>query len=99
MSGSHLVTSYCPQGCYWPCEHRYAGALTPPQGRWTIGPGTGDDPEQLALDEWQLYSVAGIVPAAGFPTLKFCSDCGCSFADFTEHAREHERTRQLDSSH
>ncbi len=96
MAGNHVSAHYCPEGCYWPCDHRAADAPAPLEGRWTLGPGGGDDPEQLALDEWRLYSVAGIPFSDDFPTRKFCHDCGRSFTDSTEHAREHERSRQLD---
>ena len=98
-----LAANYCPQGCYWPCEHRVAatpepklrGKQRPARERWELGPPTGDDPEQLALDEWRLYSVAGIQPSSFF-AVEFCSDCGESFSDAAEHAHLHARRRQLD---
>ena len=90
-----LAANYCPEGCYWPCEHRAPGAAGSGRGGWTLGPNPGDDPEELALEEWQLHSIDGIPYSRSIPTLKFCSECGESFADSTEHSREHERLRQL----
>lgn len=95
MPGAPVAANYCPEGCYWPCEHRAPGAAAGGAGRWALGPGAGDDPEQAALDEWRLYSIAGVAPAGPLPTLRFCTDCRDSFADPAEHAREHERARQL----
>ena len=97
MTGA-LAANYCPEGCYWPCEHRAPGAPAARSGGWTLGPNPGDDPEELALEEWQLHSIAGIPPSRSIPTLKFCSECGESFADSAEHSREHQRLRQLRDS-
>jgi hypothetical protein len=108
MPGSPIAANYCPQGCYWPCEHR-AGVATAEAGtateaaraprpaeRWTLGPGnTDDDPEQRALDEWRLWSVAGIEPERGFREREFCTDCGETFTDAAAHAHQHARRRQL----
>ena len=102
MRDAPIAANYCPEGCYWPCEHR-AAAATPEaawaarehEGRWQLGPDPGDDPEQLALDEWRLWSVAGIAPGHGFARRQFCSDCGRPFTDAAEHAHEHARRRQL----
>ena len=52
-------------------------------------------PRSWPLEEWQLHSIAGIPYSKSIPTLKFCSECGESFADSTEHSRQHERLRQL----
>ena len=107
MTASQVAANYCPEGCYWPCEHRTAssggGSATSeaarpsakPQ-RWRLGPGNNDDdPQQRELDEWRLWSVAGIEPAGGFHARDFCSDCGESFTDAASHAHEHARRRQL----
>ena len=61
--------NYCPEGCYWPCEHRAPGAAGSSKGGWKLGPDAGDDPEELALEEWQLHSIAGIavLPANPHP--------------------------------
>ena len=94
MPGS-LGANYCPEGCYWPCDHRAPGAAGSTKGGWKLGPDASDDPEELALEEWQLHSIAGIPSSRPIPTLKFCSECGESFADSAEHSREHQRLRQL----
>ena len=96
-----LAADYCPQGCYWRCEHRATpdaratpGAST--RDRWQLGPGdTDDDPEQQALDEWVLWSVAGVAPTGGFRSVEVCTDCGETFRDAAQHAHEHARRRQL----
>jgi hypothetical protein len=63
---------FCPQGCYWECEHR--------------------TPSLAAMMER-----AGLRPAeeAGGRSLSRCGECGEYFADSVEHAREHQRLRQL----
>ena len=102
MTGE-LAANYCPEGCYWRCEHRGAsdpgGATTLEtrrKDRWQLGPGsTDDDPEQQALDEWVLWSVAGIAPTGGFRSVEICTDCGETFRDAAAHAHEHARRRQL----
>ena len=101
MTGE-LAADYCPEGCYWRCEHRAAGARpatsvgAPARDRWQLGPGdTDDDPEQQALDEWVLWSVAGVPPAGGFRSVEVCTDCGETFRDAAAHAHEHARRRQL----
>ena len=102
MTGE-LAANYCPEGCYWRCEHRGAsdprGATTletPRKDRWQLGPGSADDdPEQQALDEWVLWSVAGIAPTSGFRSVEVCTDCGETFRDAAAHAHEHARRRQL----
>lgn len=98
MAGNQIAANYCPEGCYWLCDHRAAGDAAPPEGRWQLGPGADDDPEQAALDEWRLYSIAGIPFSNDVPTYKFCMECGRSFSDSTAHAREHTRRRQLDEA-
>lgn len=105
MTGE-LAANYCAQGCYWRCEHRGAAdargtraAATRAAGpgeRWQLGPAdTADDPEQRALDEWVLWSVAGIAPSDGFRRVEVCTDCGETFRDAATHAHEHARRRQL----
>ena len=104
MTGA-LAADYCPEGCYWRCEHRAASAArgaaagAPRRAaaaeRWTLGPGGEDDPEQRALDEWRLWSIAGVAPERGFRAVEVCTDCGKTFADASAHAREHARLRQL----
>jgi len=101
---------YCDEGCYWECEHRTSGRSTheraaseeapsPRKQGWRLGPGGEDDPEQLAFDDWRLYSIAGVpmdeLPSRQVRTLKYCTECASSFSDATEHSREHERLRQL----
>ena len=109
MTGSPIAANYCPEGCYWPCEHRTGtprGGSDPSEARpvransakperWRLGPGGGDDPEERALDEWRQWSAAAIEPARGFRALEFCTDCGESFSDAAAHAHEHARRRQL----
>ena len=95
MPGKHLAANYCAEGCYWPCEHRDSA---PREGRWELGPGADDDPEQAVLDEWRLYSIAGIPFSGDVPAYKFCMECGRAFSDSAAHAREHTRRRQLDEA-
>ena len=99
MTPTPIAANYCPEGCYWPCEHRAptseATRARPPTEHWRLGPGGGDDPEERALDEWRLWSVAGIEPAGGFHAREFCADCGESFTNAAAHAHEHARRRQL----
>ena len=98
-----LAANYCPEGCYWRCEHRDASDTlgtttieTKPRDRWQLGPGdTDDDPEQRALDEWRLWSIAGIAPSRGFREVELCTDCGETFRDAATHAHEHARRHQL----
>ena len=102
MTGA-LPANYCPEGCYWRCEHRDASdpsgtttIETKRRDRWQLGPGdTDDDPEHGALDEGRLWSIAGVAPAGGFRSVEVCTDCGETFRDAAEHAHEHARRRQL----
>ena len=87
------VERFCDQGCYWPCEH---GAVAPlvaaGKETWRLGPATGPDARDDDLDalRWQL--------ATGITVLRYCTKCGGSFGDATEHAREHERLRQIEQA-
>ena len=104
MTGA-LAADYCPEGCYWRCEHRAASAARGAAAdasrragaadRWTLGPGGEDDPEQRALDEWRLWSIAGVEPERGFRAVEVCADCGETFTGASAHARGHARRRQL----
>jgi hypothetical protein len=84
-----MPQSFCPEGCYWPCEHRASGAQTTAteSARWALGPETGDDPEQAALDEWLLASITGVRPSK--MALQVCIECGRTYRDAITHAREH----------
>ena len=95
MLATPFAGNYCPEGCYWPCEHRASEAARAAPERWRLGPGGGDDPEERALDEWRHWSAAALEPDRSFRAREFCTDCGESFTDAATHAHEHARRRQL----
>jgi hypothetical protein len=71
--------SLCRFGCYWECEHRVA-----------------------AEGDGLRASVASVAASTPMPVhddsgreLRRCRDCGGMFYGLMDHAREHERLRQL----
>lgn len=80
IADSDATPQLCPEGCYWPCEHRAAPSDAPLLSSTTpsYDPAV---PMPVHDDE-------------GRP-LRRCRACGGSYYSLVGHAREHERLRAL----
>lgn len=75
------MTSLCPHGCYWDCEH----------AREATTSAFGGDFDE-ARERARLRAVTS---ADTMQPLRRCQECGEDFRDAVRHAREHTRMRQL----